>query len=69
MTTYTLWDRSTGRVIGSFADEDLALAVVRSINSDGPVNDTLALVRVDEQGLSLTLAVGPALAEQAEHAA
>lgn len=61
MTYYELLDTETGNLIGSYASEEEALAVVHNaVHINGPVYvQTLALGYEDDDGEGAQLAAGP----------
>jgi hypothetical protein len=65
--TFALWDLETGNLVGVYASEPEALAVVRAaIREHGPEYVIpLALVREPKRGRSRVLVEGAALGERA----
>jgi hypothetical protein len=64
---YELWETSTGNLIGSYATEQDALALIRrAIEAHGVAYaDTIVLGFENQRGRSKVLAAGAALAERA----
>jgi hypothetical protein len=65
---FDLWDVETGNLIGTFASEAEALAIIRQLielNGIGHA-DALDLGRIDSDGTSTSAATGYALAERAQ---
>ena len=65
--TYELWEMSTGNLIGAYATQQEALALIRrAIVAHGKTYvDTILLGVEDEKGRSKTIAKGQALAHLA----
>ena len=61
---YVLWDVETGNVVGDFATEDEALAVVRELLDENAPDyvDALSLGRTDDDGGTRLVAEGQRLA-------
>ncbi len=64
---YVMWDVETGNVVGDFATEDEALAVVRELLDDNAPDyvDALSLGRTDDDGGTRLVADGQGLASMA----
>ena len=62
--SYVLWDVETGNVVGDFATEDEALAVVRELLDDNAPDyvDALSLGRTDDDRGTRLVAEGQRLA-------
>ena len=69
--SYELWDGETRNVLGTYASEEAALAVIRNLlQKHGPgAIAGLLLGREDESGRSTLIAEGSALVRRAEAAA
>jgi hypothetical protein len=69
--SFEIWEMQTGNLVASFAREEDALALVRDAMNDHGESyiATLALVREDDDGQSVTVATGYALVERARIAA
>jgi hypothetical protein len=65
--TYELWHLDAGSMIGSYANQDEALGIVRqAATRNGPQYvEAIALLRSDEDGRVQTIAEGDALADLA----
>ena len=65
---YERWDRETANVIGDYATEDDALAIVRqSVHAFGAESAAiLALAFADDEGESHPIAAGDVLIQRAE---
>jgi hypothetical protein len=66
-TIYDLWDVDTGNLIGSYDDEEPALAMVRAlVDANGPeYADVLELGLEDETGFTQHLGTGTELLARA----